>query len=54
MQLNPEVALQIIVSVLRRTPINDAEGAGIQLAIEQLDKSIKELNEFKQPPKPAE
>jgi len=49
MEITPEAALQILVSLLKRTPLGDAEGLGAQVAVNTLEKSAKELRELKAP-----
>jgi len=53
MNLTPETALQVLTSLLKRTPMNEAEAAGANAAMSVLESSFKELNDFKNPPKPS-
>lgn len=53
MEITPESSLQIIASLLKRTPLNDAEALGAQIAINTIEKAAKELRELKAPKPPV-
>lgn len=46
MNLPPENALVILVNLLKRAPLTDAEAVGAQFAINVLETANKELKEF--------
>ena len=53
MNITPEDSLKIIVSLLNRTPMTEAERVGAQLATNELDNLIKESTQSKDAQKPS-
>lgn len=51
MDITPESALLVIVTLLKRTPMSDLEALGAQCAINTMEKAHKELKELKEPKK---
>lgn len=53
MDITPEKSLQVIVALVQRAPLTDAEALGAQFAVSKIEAALKELNDFKNPPKGA-
>lgn len=53
MDITPEKSLQILCNLVNRAPLSEAEAIGASACVEMIEKSLKELSDFKNPPKPA-
>ena len=53
MEITPEAALQILINLMKRTPMTDAEMVGAQVAVNKIETVCKEWKDFKNPPTPT-
>ncbi len=53
MEITPEKSLTVLCGLINRAPLSEAEAVGASACVEQLEKALKELKEFKNPPKPV-
>lgn len=50
MELENEKALQILVALINRTPMTEAEIVGANACVKKIEAALKELKDFKSPP----